>query len=645
MDFDKDRSKNMSSVEVSMMTTNHKLEPDAQRLNRRPQRSPPPPPRPTQVQRPVSPVQKIESPPSYSEITKKPVDTIENNSPTLLTEFRGFFDQFNFDVIREKILNREILDCSFNTVLWRVFLHCLSRDSNQWSEMLDKSRHDYDKLVKQHTIDPYQMNGDGECAQASNHPLSHDENSLWGQYFKDQELRETILKDIQRSFPDIAFFRDQHIIDLQLRLLFTHARHHTQTPYKQGMHDILGIVIYTIHLESLKVNEYEQSSDLMKKLYDSKYLEHDAFSIYEKIMVHLRNYYALSSTASSIRKHANTHDKKNVPFQQLKIVHIPPNENAKQINLIADNLKVHDKILHEKLEELGIEPTVYGTRWLRVLFSREIPFESIPNLWTVIFCFDDHFGFVNHFFIALIMEIGRKIEKQGEIPSSHFLQSLMKQNIITHAERVIRQALNLSGRTCDVPSEEPYVPPVPKSDVIRKPSADTDGETKPQRKLVRVQLTRTSESHLIPPITIQPTKSMPDINASNYQMDQIKSNVNNDIPRSPSPKPFPSNPLSDSVTEVWAGKTIKQQLEENRQLQENCADYMSKFIERIEKQVPNLQVSDAEDLQLQIKGLRQIAHVLKYNDKFNSSSFQAMVDFKSRKKSKEESNSKTDEQS
>lgn len=42
--------------------------------------------------------------------------------------------------------------------------------------MLDKSRHDYDKLVKQHTIDPYQMNGDGECAQASNHPLSHDEN-------------------------------------------------------------------------------------------------------------------------------------------------------------------------------------------------------------------------------------------------------------------------------------------------------------------------------------------------------------------------------------------------------------------------------------------------------------------------------------
>ena len=42
------------------------------------------------------------------------------------------------------------------------------------------------------------------------------------------------------------------------------------------MHEILGLVIYTIHLESLKVNKYEQSNDLMKKIYDQKYLEHDA---------------------------------------------------------------------------------------------------------------------------------------------------------------------------------------------------------------------------------------------------------------------------------------------------------------------------------------------------------------------------------
>ena len=42
------------------------------------------------------------------------------------------------------------------------------------------------------------------------------------------------------------------------------------------MHEILGIIVYTIHTESMRVNEYTESNELMKKLYDPQYLEHDA---------------------------------------------------------------------------------------------------------------------------------------------------------------------------------------------------------------------------------------------------------------------------------------------------------------------------------------------------------------------------------
>jgi hypothetical protein len=42
------------------------------------------------------------------------------------------------------------------------------------------------------------------------------------------------------------------------------------------MHEILGIIVYSIHSESLKVNEYQDSNELMKKIYDLQYLEHDA---------------------------------------------------------------------------------------------------------------------------------------------------------------------------------------------------------------------------------------------------------------------------------------------------------------------------------------------------------------------------------
>ncbi|CAF4440066.1 unnamed protein product, partial [Adineta steineri] len=91
-----------------------------------------------------------------------------------------------------------------------------------------------------------------------NHPLSHDENSLWAQYFADEELKGIIIIDVRRTYPDITFFRDPRMIDLQLRILFNHSRHHHKTiPYRQGMHEILGIIVYAICSESLKINEYQ----------------------------------------------------------------------------------------------------------------------------------------------------------------------------------------------------------------------------------------------------------------------------------------------------------------------------------------------------------------------------------------------------
>jgi hypothetical protein len=44
----------------------------------------------------------------------------------------------------------------------------------------------------------------------------------------------------------------------------------------------------------------------------------------------------------------------------LRDVHIPANETAQRMNSIVDRLKAHDPVLYSKLEELKIEPTVYG---------------------------------------------------------------------------------------------------------------------------------------------------------------------------------------------------------------------------------------------------------------------------------------------
>ncbi len=63
----------------------------------------------------------------------------------------------------------------FTTVLWRIFLHCLPRDSSHWDQVIDSSRETYNDLVEKHLLDLQkirELNGDGE------HPLSQEENVI-----------------------------------------------------------------------------------------------------------------------------------------------------------------------------------------------------------------------------------------------------------------------------------------------------------------------------------------------------------------------------------------------------------------------------------------------------------------------------------
>jgi TBC1 domain family protein 5 len=93
-------------------------------------------------------------------------------------EFKRLFDNFDYESVREEILNRKMIDCNFTTVLWRIYLHCLPRDSSQWDEILDSSRNNYEKLIEQYTIDPYKTSDDNNDAININHPLSRDEKVI-----------------------------------------------------------------------------------------------------------------------------------------------------------------------------------------------------------------------------------------------------------------------------------------------------------------------------------------------------------------------------------------------------------------------------------------------------------------------------------
>lgn len=51
---------------------------------------------------------------------------------------------------------------------------------------------------------------------------------------------------------------------------------------------------------------------------------------------------------------------KQKPFQRFNDVHTPQNDTVVRMNSIFDRLRHYNQFLHGKLQELNIEPTVYG---------------------------------------------------------------------------------------------------------------------------------------------------------------------------------------------------------------------------------------------------------------------------------------------
>jgi TBC1 domain family protein 5 len=44
-----------------------------------------------------------------------------------------------------------------------------------------------------------------------NNPLSLETDSPWNQYFMDDNLRKEIYQDVERTFPEVEFFKDHKI--------------------------------------------------------------------------------------------------------------------------------------------------------------------------------------------------------------------------------------------------------------------------------------------------------------------------------------------------------------------------------------------------------------------------------------------------
>ncbi|MXQ83188.1 hypothetical protein E5288_WYG018733 [Bos mutus] len=305
--------------------------------------------------------------------------------------------------IRQKGINGQLRSSRFRSICWKLFLCVLPQDKSQWISKIKELRAWYSSVKEIHITNPRKAVGQQDLM--INNPLSQDEGSLWNKFFQDKELRSMIEQDVKRTFPEMQFFQQESVRKILTDVLFCYARENEQLLYKQGMHELLAPIVFTLHCDHqafLHASESAQPRQEMKTLLNPEYLEHDAYAMFSQLMETAEPWF-------STFEHDGQKGKETlmppIPFARPQDLG-PTIAIVTKVNQIQDQLlKKHDIELYMHLNRLEIAPQIYGLRWVRLLFGREFPLQDLLVVWDALFADGLTLTLVDYVFVAMLLYI------------------------------------------------------------------------------------------------------------------------------------------------------------------------------------------------------------------------------------------------
>ncbi|CBF77300.1 hypothetical protein AN4537.2 [Aspergillus nidulans FGSC A4] len=258
-----------------------------------------------------------------------------------------------------------------------AFLLFEDLNRKQWPDKISEARSTYVAL-KEHFLKYIEHPND---LQSSIDPLADDEQSPWQTLRQDEQLRAEISQDVDRCLQENLFFHDPATKAKMIDILFIYSKLNPDLGYRQGMHELLAPILWVVDRDAIDPKSREQFiptgqlENSMLQLLDSEFIEHDAFSLFCSVMQSTRVYY----------EH-NTHRSMNGQADALPIV-------LRYLEL-ADHLQA-----------LEILPQIFLTRWMRLLFGREFPFQDMLAIWDLLFAEGLRSELIDFVCVAMLLRV------------------------------------------------------------------------------------------------------------------------------------------------------------------------------------------------------------------------------------------------
>jgi hypothetical protein len=159
----------------------------------------------------------------------------------------------------------------------------------------------------------------------------------------------------EASFPTSAMERSTRLTEM----LQIFAQQNPHIGYRQGMHEISSYLLLVIEMDLFDLESQQRERE---QLLDPNYIAHDTYTMFLAVMSQLGPAYDVK-----INQGAES-----------------PMEHMAQSILSKIRNTANEKALHQHLLSLNCPPELYCTRWVRLMFSREVAgWKNVLLLWDI----------------------------------------------------------------------------------------------------------------------------------------------------------------------------------------------------------------------------------------------------------------------
>ena len=261
---------------------------------------------------------------------------------------------------------------------WMIYLGILPLNQKvslkSWIDEITNQRKNVKKLIKSNTVNKLKGDPLGGISTETDKT-----NKQWNDFLTQSEIIKMIKFDVERTNPSEKLFKEPYIKDLETTVLSIFAKNHKEISYRQGMNEILSIIINAMYpyygkspndkhtpelFDKWAKNPAENAKDIYYFFLDENEFGNDVLILFENLMIK----YGLAKFFEDDSK-----DKKKSPYFIKRVKHI-----------IHKKLSVLDRAVFSHFQNQNLDYGMVFQRWFKCLFKREFPFNDTCTIWDYI---------------------------------------------------------------------------------------------------------------------------------------------------------------------------------------------------------------------------------------------------------------------